>query len=145
MTTALTKNFGIIAEKERGRLQLNDHVTEHMHTEGFWHALEILLKQHTICVDRPKGSLHPRYPDIVYPLDYGFLEGTRSGDGQGIDVWIGSLVQQTLSAVIVTTDLAKKEVEIKLLVGCTHEEMQTILRLHQSGMQAALLVERDTP
>jgi inorganic pyrophosphatase len=56
----------------------------------FWATLEQFVTSSQIVVDRPKGSLHPRFPDIIYPLDYGFLEGTTGGDGDGIDVWFGS-------------------------------------------------------
>jgi inorganic pyrophosphatase len=41
-------------------------------------------------VDHPSGSVHPRYTDIVYPANYGCLEGTVSVDGAGIDVWVGA-------------------------------------------------------
>ncbi len=41
----------------------------------FWTALSNLVRSATLRVDRPKGSRHPRYPDRVYPLDYGYLEG----------------------------------------------------------------------
>lgn len=113
-----------------------------MDQEKFWQSLEALIKQHEITIDRPRGSAHPRYPEMVYPLDYGFLEGTHSGDGKGIDIWLGSLPERELSAIVAATDLAKQEVEIKLLLGCTDEEMQVILRLHQTGMQSAILVKR---
>lgn len=42
----------------------------------FWNAIDILVKSHNIIIDRPKGSSHPEYKDTVYPLDYGYLEGT---------------------------------------------------------------------
>jgi inorganic pyrophosphatase len=57
-------------------------------TSLFWATLEQFVTSSQVIVDRPKGSLHPRFPDIIYPLDYGFLEGTTGGDG--IDVWFGS-------------------------------------------------------
>lgn len=39
-------------------------------------------------VDRPKGSRHPRHPDILYPLNYGFVDGVIAGDGEEQDVYI---------------------------------------------------------
>ena len=114
-----------------------------MDKEEFWQSLEALVSQHPITIDRPKGSTHPRHPEIIYPLDYGFLEGTYSGDSKGIDIWIGSLPERDLSALVVTSDLAKQEVEIKLLLGCSNREKQEILMLHQIGMQSAILVKRN--
>ena len=109
---------------------------------AFWAALDTLLATSAIRVDRPRGSAHPRYPDTIYPLDYGELTGTRSGDGDPIDVWIGSLPEHRVSAVIVTLDRAKRDSEIKLLIGCTPDEATLILAFHQRGTQSALLVER---
>ncbi len=108
----------------------------------FWTALDVLVEKHTIALDRPRGTAHPRYPEMIYPLDYGYLEGTCSGDGADVDVWIGSLENKRVTAVIITTDLKKEEVEIKLLLGCTNEEIETALRMHQRGMQSALLIKR---
>jgi hypothetical protein len=59
--------------------------------EDFWDFLERLVASSRPVVDRPKGSRHPRYPALVYPLDYGYLEGTQAMDGGGVDFWRGSL------------------------------------------------------
>ena len=56
----------------------------------FWKALDELVEYSAIVIDRPKGSVHPKWSDFVYKLDYGYLKGTSSMDGEGIDVWVGS-------------------------------------------------------
>lgn len=108
----------------------------------FWHSLERLIATSALTIDRPKGSAHPRYPDFIYPLDYGYLDKTRSGDGMGVDVWVGSLPEQRLTAIICNVDLHKRDAEIKLLLGCTPEEAQQLLAIHNRGEQAAILIER---
>ncbi len=40
-----------------------------------------------IIIDRPLGSRHPRY-GFVYKLNYGYLPGTVSGDGEELDAYI---------------------------------------------------------
>ena len=55
----------------------------------FWGGLAHLIAEHPLVIDRPKGLPHPRFPEVVYPLDYGYLEGTQAIDGGGIDVWRG--------------------------------------------------------
>ena len=110
--------------------------------EQFWEKLDKLVAEHEIVIDRPKGSAHPRYPSLIYPLDYGYLEGTSSMDGDGIDMWLGSLGDKRLDAIIVTIDLWKKDSEIKLLLGCTAEEKQTILKMLNERMMSAILIER---
>lgn len=42
----------------------------------------------TVTVDRPLGSRHPQYPDLVYPVNYGYIEGVMGGDGEWQDVYI---------------------------------------------------------
>ncbi len=37
--------------------------------------------------DRPLGSVHPKFPDLVYPVNYGFVPDTEAGDGDPIDVY----------------------------------------------------------
>jgi inorganic pyrophosphatase len=111
-------------------------------TEQFWSSLDTLVKEHAIIIDRPKGTSHPRYLEFIYPLDYGYLAGTRSGDGAGIDVWIGSARIQTVSAAVVAVDLLKKDIEIKVLIGCSADEQEQILHVHQRGRQTALLLVR---
>ncbi len=33
-------------------------------------------------VDRPLGTAHPRHPDMVYPINYGYVYGIFAGDGE---------------------------------------------------------------
>ncbi len=47
----------------------------------FWHRLDNLIDANKIVIDRPHGTTHPRYPDVVYPLDYGYVTGTAAGTG----------------------------------------------------------------
>ncbi len=63
--------------------------------ESFWTHLDILIRSSALVIDRPKGFSRPHAPFVVYPLDYGYLRGTSSSDGEGIDVWRGSLSGRT--------------------------------------------------
>src|SRR5712692_4002987 len=98
--------------------------------EAFWRHLEALAQSTELVIDRPRGSYHPRHPAIVYPLDYGYLKGTTGGDGTDIDVWRGSLSDGHLDAVVCTVDLEKRDVEVKLLLGCTRPEKQAVCAFH---------------
>ena len=109
----------------------------------FWQAIDSLASSGRIVIDRPKGSSHPKYPDCIYPVDYGYLENTTSMDGGGIDVWRGSLTSNTVDSIICTVDLMKKDSEIKLLIGCTEEEMKTIYEFHNnSELMKGILIKR---
>jgi inorganic pyrophosphatase len=110
--------------------------------DGFWQFLEQLVAAHPIIVDRPRHSTHPRYPTMTYPLDYGYLEGTITVDGGGIDLWVGSQENRRLDAVVLTVDLEKEDVEIKLLLGCSAPEKLVVMEFLNGERMRALLVTR---
>lgn len=39
-------------------------------------------------IDRPLGSNHPRKADLVYPINYGYVNGVFAGDGAEQDVYV---------------------------------------------------------
>ena len=96
----------------------------------FWQGMGNLIAANKLVIDRPRGVPHPRYPEYIYPLDYGYLENTTASDGDGIDVWMGSLASKTLTGILCTFDTIKRDAEIKLLIGCTDEDIQTIQKFH---------------
>jgi inorganic pyrophosphatase len=104
---------------------------------SFWQEMNQLVITNLIILDRPKGSTHPRYPDVIYPFDYGYLENTTASDGGGIDVWVGSLKiaehldgDELLTGILCTFDTLKRDAEIKLLIGCTKEDVEIIQNFH---------------
>ncbi len=42
----------------------------------------------TVTVDRPMGSAHPEYPELIYPVNYGYVEGIPAPDGEEQDAYI---------------------------------------------------------
>ena len=40
----------------------------------FWKALDELVSNSEIVIDRPKGSAHSKYSDFIYKVDYGYLK-----------------------------------------------------------------------
>ena len=41
-----------------------------------------------VTVDRPLGSRHPKHEDIIYPINYGFVEGVIAPDGEEQDAYV---------------------------------------------------------
>lgn len=39
-------------------------------------------------IDRPLGSHHPRHPEMIYPVNYGYVDGVFAGDGAEQDVYV---------------------------------------------------------
>ena len=40
-----------------------------------------------VVIDRPLGSKHPKY-GFPYPINYGYVPGTVSGDGEELDAYV---------------------------------------------------------
>lgn len=41
-----------------------------------------------VIIDRPIGSVHPKYEDMIYPLNYGFIPNVFGGDDEELDVYL---------------------------------------------------------
>ena len=108
----------------------------------FWAVAEGLIARHAVCIDRPHGSRHPRFPDVVYPLDYGFLEATSGGDGEGIDLWIGTRPGAGLIGAFVTADPHKADMEVKLVLDADADDVATLERFYAPQAQGAFYVRR---
>ena len=121
-------------EKEKAlEWNANKHFQKTVEKDNdFWIALDKLVSESKIIIDRPKGSHHPKYPNFIYPVNYGYLENTSSMDGGGIDVWKGT-VGDYVDAVICTVDLMKKDSEMKILIGCCEEEKLLALDAHNNS------------
>lgn len=108
----------------------------------FWNAVDELVNSSEIVIDRPKGTSHPKYPDFIYRVDYGYLKDTSSMDGAGIDVWVGS-GEKKADAIMCIVDLIKKDSEIKILLGCTEKEKQIVYETHnETPFMKGVLIQR---
>jgi inorganic pyrophosphatase len=112
------------------------------YNEDFWNALDELVSNSEIVIDRPRGSAHPRFPNFIYKVDYGYLKDTASMDGAGIDVWVGS-GEKKIDAIMCIVDLMKRDSEIKILVGCTEEEKLEVYKTHnETQYMKGVLIRR---
>jgi len=48
---------------------------------------EYIGKIVTVTMDRPLGSKHPKH-GFVYPVNYGYIADTISGDGEELDAYV---------------------------------------------------------
>jgi inorganic pyrophosphatase len=104
-----------------------------------------MVQENEIIIDRPKGSKHPKYENMVYVVDYGFIKDTKSMDNGGIDIFVGSDKNKTIDSIMCVIDLLKKDSEIKIIMGCTEKEKTEIYNfLNNSEYMKAILVRKDT-
>jgi len=84
--------------------------------------LTALLGQTVVVdIDRPLGSHHPRHANLVYPLNYGEIAGTVSGDGNPIDAYVlgSDTPLQTVEGHVVAVVIRDDDNENKLVVATT--------------------------
>ena len=48
----------------------------------------LLGKSVTVIIDRPLGTTHPNHNDIIYPVNYGYIENIFACDGEEQDAYI---------------------------------------------------------
>jgi inorganic pyrophosphatase len=76
-----------------------------------------------IVVDRPLGSAHPRQPDVVYPINYGYIPGTMAPDGHPIDVYVLGVDHplKRCAAEVVAVIRRRDDVEDKIVAAMSGE------------------------
>jgi inorganic pyrophosphatase len=109
----------------------------------FWTDLDALASGHRQIVERPAHSRHHRPPHAIYPLDYGYLEGTKTNDGAAVDIWFGSLDHRRVVGVVCTVDRVKKDVEMKLLLGCSNADAESIRQFFRDMKMSCSVWKRE--
>ena len=121
----------------------SERVAAPVENAQFWQTLDDLVATSKIVIDRPRGSAHPRFSGLIYPLDYGYLDGMTAGDGDGIDVWIGKAPEKSVTAFACTVDPYKRDAELKVLLGCTDDDLATISQfLNESAGLPCIVLPR---
>lgn len=64
---------------------LNHDFEVNIMSETLWKHL--IGKSVHVIIDRPMGSVHPEY-NFLYPINYGYIPDTISGDGEELDAYI---------------------------------------------------------
>ncbi len=99
----------------------------------------------TVTVDRPLGSRHPQWPDMLYPVNYGYVEGVRGGDGGrqdayilGLDKPVGSFTGKLVAVVHRLNDPEDKWVVMPEGMDCTDDEILDKLHFREHFFQTEL-------
>lgn len=108
----------------------------------FWQKVDTIFFSNRFIITKNKNDRHDVYPNLIYPVEYGYLEDTCK-PGNEISVYKGTKGSAIVDTLVVTADILNKDIEIKLLVGCTEEEEQQILHfLNQTDFQKSVLIRR---
>lgn len=93
-----------------------------------------LGKTTVIKIDRPIGSIHPKYPGLTYPVNYGYIPDVLGGDGKeldvyllGVDVPVREYTARIIGIVHRQNDIEDKLVAAPEGVNFTKDEMKKAL------------------
>ncbi len=81
-----------------------------------------LGKTVTVEIDRPIGTPHPKHPEIIYPINYGYIPNVFGGDGEELDVYILGIDKRieegdSTTVKIIGIVYRKNDVEDKLVAA----------------------------
>ncbi|MBQ2687386.1 MAG: inorganic diphosphatase [Clostridia bacterium] len=109
---------------------------------------EFLGKEVYIVIDRPLGSVHPNDSDIVYPVNYGYIPNTVSGDGEEIDVYllgvsvpVRDFVCRIIAVVVRLDDNENKLVAAPVGAEFTKEEIESLISFQEQYFDTRIITE----
>lgn len=80
--------FPVTRIKENFVAEFIDSEGNHIEITATYKLNEIIGKTVTVTVDRPLGSVHPKYKDMLYTVNYGYIDGLIAQDGEEQDAYI---------------------------------------------------------
>lgn len=103
---------------------------------------EYIGKVVNIEVDRPLGSKHPKYEDFIYPINYGFVPNTVSGDGEELDCYIIDLDKkvQKVAGKCIGIINRLNDCEDKLIITVKDEEYSNEEILNKVNFQEQFFI-----
>ena len=83
-----------------------------------------------VIVDRPLGTYHPKYKDLFYSVNYGYVEGIIAADGEeqdayilGVDEPIKEFTGKVIAVIHRFDDVEEKWVVVPIGTSLTKEEI----------------------
>ncbi len=79
----------------------------------------IIGKLVTVKIDRPIGTSHPHYPELIYKVNYGYVPGTLAPDNEEQDCYILGVEHplETFTGTVIAIINRKDDVEEKWVVA----------------------------
>ena len=96
-----------------------------------------------VTVDRPLGSFHPRYQQMRYPVNYGYVAGVFAADGEeqdayilGVDTAVTEFTGKVIAVVHREDDAEEKWVVAPEHTAFTKEEIEEQIRFQEQYFQS---------
>lgn len=104
-------------------------------------------KSVTVTVDRPLGSCHPKHPDIVYPINYGYIDGIIAPDGEEQDAYILGVNRtvDSFTGTVIAIIQRLDDVEDKWVVApegmtFTREEIKAAVHFQEQYFRTEIII-----
>ena len=101
----------------------------------------------TVTVDRPLGICHPKHPDIIYPVNYGYIEGIFAPDGEeqdayilGIDVPVDAFTGRVIAIIHRFDDVEDKWVVAPECMSFSKEEIEAAVHFQEQYFDSYIIM-----
>lgn len=101
-----------------------------------------------VIVDRPMGSIHPKHKDLIYPMNYGYIEGIFAMDKQEQDAYIIGVHEpiKEFIGVVIAIVIRKDDVESKWVVApagisYTKSEIAEMISFQEKYFQSEIILK----
>ena len=98
----------------------------------------MLGKTVKVVIDRPLGSCHPKYKDLLYTVNYGYVPGVMAPDGKeqdayilGVDVPVAEYDAHIIAIVHRENDVEDKLVGAPAGMAFSKEEIAAAVRFQE--------------
>ena len=114
------------------------------------HSLRINMigKIVTVKIDRPLGSAHPKHPDLIYPVNYGYVDGVIAPDGEeqdayviGVNVPVSSFEGRIIAIIHRKNDIEDKWVVAPQNMIFTKKEIQNLTHFQEKYFDIEIITE----
>ena len=102
-------------------------------------------KNVTIIIDRPIGSAHPLYPDLIYPINYGYIPGTMAADDEpedayllGVDVPVSVFTGHIIARIHRTDDIEDKWVVAPERLSFTEDQIRKAVHFQEQFFHSTI-------
>lgn len=104
-----------------------------------------------VIVDRPIGTHHPKHPDILYPINYGYIPGIMAPDGEEQDAYILGVTEpvkefegKVIAIIHRFDDVEEKWVVAPAGAAFTKEEIMEQVDFQEQYFRTEILLDMTT-
>lgn len=98
-----------------------------------------------VVMDRPLGSKHPKH-GFIYPVNYGYIPGTISGDGEELDAYVlgehdplGKFTGRVVAIIHRINDNDDKLIVMKDGRNYTDEQIRALTEFQEQWFESVIL------